>query len=478
MQWECGDSIPLLQDKSDSTDDLQMKARTGISWLVAAAFIVADMAGGGVVTMPVALLKSGAFMGSVVMILVATAFCYTAHLLGQNWIIMRKRWSQYANHCRKPFPEMAFRAIGPEARIFTAGTIHAMLFGVSVVYLLLSAKIINSLITSLMEFDIGECRMMVLLALVLFPVTLLKSPQDFWIAVVLAMVTTVFAVMLIIVGIVKDDAVCGKVANIPSFDSNEFVMSLGIFMFAFGGHAVFPTIINDMQRPKEFTRSALLGFAGVCALYLPITILGYQVYGDSLTDSVISSIQSKEIREAANFFIAAHCILTLTITINPLNQELENALKLPHEFGTGRVLVRAFILSAVTFLALTVPSFGPLLNVIGGTTVALTSAVLPCLFNMYLVAMESGTQKEEHISFLKAVKLTSWTRLTVNCFVILFAIIFGSITTLSAWKELYVSEMSYPCYSSRYHVTISQKNHCCGHFRNVTSDTGTCSVYN
>uniref|UniRef100_A0A1I7SWI0 Aa_trans domain-containing protein n=1 Tax=Bursaphelenchus xylophilus TaxID=6326 RepID=A0A1I7SWI0_BURXY len=473
---ECADSIPLLH--SNEKSDMQFKQpKKGINWVIAAAFIVADMAGGGVVTMPVALLKSGGLIGGLVIFVVATAFCYTAHLLGENWTIMKKRWPEYSSHCRKPYPEMAFRAIGPKARLLTVGTIHAMLFGVSVVYLLLSAKIINNLISSLMSFNIGECRMLVALAVVLFPVTLLKSPQDFWIAVVLAMVTTVIAVILIVAGILKDHGVCGVNAHFPLFNSEEFIMSLGIFMFAFGGHAVFPTIINDMRRPKEFTKSAFLGFLGVCILYLPVTVLGYAVYGDSLTDSIISSIQSKQIQEAANLFIAAHCVLTLTITINPLNQELENSLGLPHGFGVGRVAVRAFILSSVTFLALSIPSFGPLLNVIGGTTVALTSAVLPCLFSMFLKAMERDVTKAGYLSLAQAIKLTPWPRLIANFLVIVLAILFGTVTTISAWKDLYVSEMSAPCYSMNYHITISQTNHCCGPFRNISSIGETCYVH-
>lgn len=107
-------------------------------------------------------------------------------------------------------------------------------------------------------------------------------------------------------------------------------------------------------------------------------------YGNSLQDSIINSIQSTWIQQAANFFIAIHCILTLTIVINPLNQEVEHKFKLPHGFGIQRVAYRSGMMAFIVFSTLSFPKFGPILNFIGGTSVALTSAIMPCLFNLYL----------------------------------------------------------------------------------------------
>lgn len=65
-------------------------------------------------------------------------------------------------------------------RSICSGILNVMLFGVSVVYLLLAAHIINDFVTSIMGHNIGFCFMIVVLAFVLHPITLLKSPQDFW----------------------------------------------------------------------------------------------------------------------------------------------------------------------------------------------------------------------------------------------------------------------------------------------------------
>lgn len=52
----------------------------------------------------------------------------------------------------------------------------------------------------------------------------------------MAMSTTLFAVLLIVLGVVKDSPECQPAAKLPGFQFSQVVMSLGIFMFSFGGH--------------------------------------------------------------------------------------------------------------------------------------------------------------------------------------------------------------------------------------------------
>lgn len=44
--------------------------------------------------------------------IMAFAMTYTSHMLGLGWVILQRRWPEYREHCRKPYPEMGARAMG------------------------------------------------------------------------------------------------------------------------------------------------------------------------------------------------------------------------------------------------------------------------------------------------------------------------------------------------------------------------------
>uniref|UniRef100_A0A0K0EY53 Aa_trans domain-containing protein n=1 Tax=Strongyloides venezuelensis TaxID=75913 RepID=A0A0K0EY53_STRVS len=457
----------------------------GLHWITTSLFIVADLAGGGVVAMPLAMVKSGLICGLIIMIILFVIFTYTAHMLGHNWIRMCQNWPEYTDHCRKPYPEMALRSMGERSRTFTSFVINAMLFGVSIVYLLLASKIINDIIFSLVGINIGSCLMLLIVASVMLPVTFLKSPQDFWWAIVVAMFTTLFAVILVIGGTIADYNTCTPVSYYPSFSMKNLFLSLGTFMFSFGGHAVFPTIQHDMKKPNKFTRSSIAAFFLVLTMYVPVTVLGYIVYGDSVQDSIISSLQTPILQIVANALIAVHCILTLTIVINPLNQEVEHVLNVPHHFGWQRIGVRTFVMIIIVFTAESVPNFGPILNLIGGTCVTLTSALMPSFFHLFMETRlkmirdnvnEKKDESEIYPSIVDVYKNTKTTKLVINCVIIILSIICGVATTISAIKEMSDSQFSMPCYLKNYFDSYDSSTpkiiesfkliNCCGKYLN------------
>ncbi|CAJ0920067.1 unnamed protein product, partial [Mesorhabditis belari] len=472
-------SMMTLAQYQDTCIPVSMEfAKSKMHWIIAAIFLVADMVGGGVVVMPVAFKQSGMMMGCLFMVVICVIFEYTGWELGQVWVIMQERWPLYKQHCRKPFPEMAKKSMGTMAQRLTSAAILITLFGISVVYLLLSANIIHYFLYDYLYIPISLCGTIVVLALLISPFTLLKSPGDFWIVVVFAMVTTVLSVAMIIYGIFLDHGACAPQAKYSGGDSGGVLFAMGTFLFAFSGHYVFPTIVNDMRHPKKFSYSIAWGFLVVLLLYMPLSVYAYFVYGDSMEKSVIYSVQTRELQFGANLMIAAHCILTLVIVINPVNQEVEEYFNIPHKFGIGRVLVRMTILLFVLFTGLTMPDFGPVMNLVGSSTIPLGCVVMPALFYLWINAATEEQWGKGVIPSIKQVyqrtpKIVFW----LNIFVMGVALVGGAVGSYKAVIAMIETEFSAPCYFRGSELLISKGNTtiihmvqtCCGWAKNISS---------
>ncbi|KAI6215446.1 Amino acid transporter, transmembrane family-containing protein [Aphelenchoides besseyi] len=425
----------------------------GMGWLVTCLFIVGETAGGGLIAMPTAMVSAGLIGGVFIILLGAITCAYTGNLLSENWTILQSRWPEYRNHCRKPYPAMGLRALGPRFMTVVSTCLNVTQFGTAVVFLLLASKNLESFLHAHGGVQVGFCYIIIIVAVFMLPFTMLKSPKDFWWAVIGAMVTTSIAVSLLVYGSFLDMQVCTRHVNYPGIEMSKFFMCFGTVMFAYGGHGAFPTIQHDMKRPYHFKRAVWLAFLIIFLMYLPVSVFGYIVYGDSLRDSVIPSIQSFHLQQLVNVLITLHVILALTIIFNPLNQEWEELLKVPHEMGFGRVAARTVMMAFVVVVALTVPNFGVLLDLVGGSTITLMALVFPVVFNLYLTTSKQkhgGTvaaQDEKPPTLAEVWKYTSTSRKLINFSILLFALVGGGAATISAANAMLNSEFSAPCYA-------------------------------
>ncbi|MFH4976289.1 hypothetical protein AB6A40_002998 [Gnathostoma spinigerum] len=425
-----------------------MNEGRGLGWVLTAFFIVADMVGGGVVAIPVAFLDTGLVAGVILMVSICLVFAYTAELLGENWVIMQERWPQYRSYCRKPYPEMALRSMGPMMKKFTAIAVYATLFGTAIVFILLSSNTISHVLASVLGVRIGFCYMISVMCFAILPLTYLKSPADFWLVVLVACSCTIFAVGLITVGVISDMSACLPEVHYPPFSGVGALVSMGMILFAFSGHHVFPTIQHDMRRPKDFSKSVLLGFLVVATLYMPLSVFGYIVYGESMHNSIINSVQTPWIRHAANLTIAIHCILALIIIANPIMQQAEETLNAPHTFGVTRVIIRTCVLGCMWLCALTVPDFGPFMDLVGATTTPLISVILPCAFNLYFTSSKfnSKTQQYDIATIPQIIRRTSPIKLLWNTLIMSVAICGGLVSAYMALLQIATVKFTPPCY--------------------------------
>ena len=486
----------------------------GINWIIASLFIVADMAGGGIVALPTATVRCSFWLGLVILGIMATMSTLSAIMLGKCWIILLRRFPTYRTHCRKPYSEIAYRAMGTKMQKIVSICILLTQFGSSTVFLLLSSKNIDDFLKSVYKIDIGYCYVIILVGVMLLPLTLLKSPQDFWQVVVGGMISTTIAVCFIIYGSMLDYKACSPTVEMPPLKTTNILIALGTFLFTYGGHAAFPTVQHDMRRPSDFKKTAILAFSIITIMNCFTVFSSGLTYGSSLTASVIDSIQTSWIQQAISLMITAHCLLTITLIINPLNQEIEDYFRIPHDFGIKRILVRTLMMGLAVFMAETVPKFDAVLELIGASMLTLTSLIFPGIFYLYLSTAEKKANEIEisktkkslndtknsdnliintfvsktkgndddnvpRISVHEIIQLSNRSTLICAGIIVVLGSFAGIIATGSAINSIVNTQFTFPCYLQRWfsedktedstsNSTLTAIYNCCGSFKNIS----------
>ncbi|EYC19081.1 hypothetical protein Y032_0025g1161 [Ancylostoma ceylanicum] len=472
----------------------------GLHWAMAAVFIVGDMAGGGMIAMPNAVVNAGLIPGVIMISLCAACSGYTGLQLASNWTMMQRRWPKYRDNCRKPYGEMAYRANGPRMRSFIAFMICLTQFGFATVLILLAAKNMAILLHFFFTIKINYCWLILIVGLIVWPATMLKSPMHFWQVAVFSALSSSVAVCLLLIGFVHDAPVCGQDVPERDFNLQNFFMAYGTMVFAFGGHAVFPTIQHDMKKPRLFSRSVLVAYVFIVLYYMIIAVGGNLIYGATVGDAIIPSVQLQWVQQAVNLMIALHVITTIVIVFSPMTQQIEDLLRIPHHFGWQRFLVRSLLFWTIIFVALSLPNFGPLLDLIGASNMSIMTMIMPSIFFLFLNASEIKREK-----LLKAGKITDGEHearatisdlftylprrtLIINGLSLSFGILGGLVSTIFSIVKMGGADVSPPCYIQYvrqgglpFVAPLAGTVNCCGTFRNITVSSidpvGFCAAY-
>ncbi|XP_059143845.1 uncharacterized protein LOC131931158 isoform X2 [Physella acuta] len=425
------DEITRLVSSGDS--DLKGHHKHGLTVLTTAVFAVGEMAGSGVLALPSALKGTG-YIGILLNVLCALVSAYTGMLLGKCWLMVMNRYEEYQEETRYPYPAIGQVTFGKPGRLIVSCAINFTLFGVSVVFLLLSSQNIQSLVKDAGR-DISFCYWLIIVAGALLPLTWLGTPKDFWPIAVGAVVATSIACCVVLANIIMDGH-DGPPAFYPNIEFKGFFFAFGTICFAFGGHPAFPTFQADMKNPEKFGRAIFISYLIVLLMYLPVAVSGYVVYGINTQDNVLQSVSQGPMLYVVEILITLHLICSFIIVINPVCQECEELLNIPTGFGYKRVIFRTLMMGVTLFVAESVPHFGAILSLVGGSTTTLLAYVLPPVFYLKLCSMEGSWDKVEAPLHEK-----------VACFeIIAIGTIAGVASTYSAVASLASSSFSQPCY--------------------------------
>ncbi|KAF9932053.1 hypothetical protein BGZ67_004918 [Mortierella alpina] len=362
---------------------LRLTHADGVSTFKTIANLVCVVGGTGTLGMPRAVAQSG-WLGTSAILLALFMSAFTGQILIESlYLKTTKRRPSYQDIARDTYGNMGHR--------FTYGIVAVNLFGCAVLYIILSATLIEAMVrdyTSASEpihFYVIGCSLFVWTCLIFT-----KTMKEVALLSVLGSFAT-FAVVCIAIGVSAEMAL-QLAARAPVMhklvDWTKLPLSFATISFAYGGNVVYPHIEQSMRYPRSWAKALWVALSICCVMYFAIAIAGYAAFGDDAKSPVLRNLPRGALSVMANSFITLHVLLASPILLTSLAMMLEESilLRLPH-FATGsirfqflkRAIPRTIIMFLVGLVSSVVPFFGDVMDLLGAMTTCLLVFVMPIM---------------------------------------------------------------------------------------------------
>ncbi|GAB2269713.1 Lysine histidine transporter 2 [Dionaea muscipula] len=219
-----------------------------------------------------------------------------------------------------------------------------------------------------------------------------------------------------------------------------FFGALGDVAFAFAGHNVVleiqATIPSTPGKPskKPMMKGVIIAYIVVALCYFPVAIIGYWIFGNSVEDNILISLQKPAWLVAmANAFVVVHVIGSYQVFAMPVFDMMESWLVLNMNLKPSRMLrffTRTSYVALTMLLGMSFPFFGGLLGFFGGFAFAPTTYFLPCI--MWL-----AIYKPKKFGF-------SWL---TNWFCIIVGVILMILAPIGALRQIILQAKNYRFFS-------------------------------
>lgn len=369
--------------QSDAASDVSsdMK-REGLGVVTPTMFLIGDALGSGVLAIPHVMSSLG-WTGIVVMLVICFAVAYSETLQTRCWLMLQDRHPELRFGTRRPYSTMGEKAFGPFMRWFVTAANNFTLFGCSVVFLLMASQNIKSIFHHL-GFEMCLCYWVLVIGASMTVVSWLGTPNDFWLAAVGSFATCMLTSGLIFIVMLVEWPNTPKPARMMVPEIHACILSYGTILFNASTGCVIPTLQQDMKEKNRCWQAVWWTCLVSVLTYVPVSALAYVMYGSDISTNVLQNLPRGWLRVIAEASIAVNLLCTFLLCLNPVAQDVEEMLNLPHEFNWKRCVNRTIIMAIMLFVGETLPHFGVLLGFVGGTSISFLTYVAPPLFYMRL----------------------------------------------------------------------------------------------
>ncbi|XP_020681434.1 amino acid transporter AVT1C isoform X1 [Dendrobium catenatum] len=332
------------------------------------------LCGVGILSAPYAV-KEGGWMGMSILFIYAALAFYTGTLL---------------RHCLdsrpglETYPDIGQAAFGTPGRIILSIILYLELYACCVEHIILESDNMSSLFPNA-HLDIGGMHLnshlvfAFLTTLIVLPTTWLRDLSVLsYISAGGVIATILVAVCLFWVGLVDQ---VGFKNEGSSLNLSGIPIAIGLYGYAYSGHAVFPNIYSSLKKPNDFPAVLLTSFVICTLLFTGVAVIGFFLFGESTQSQfTLNMPQGLVASKVAVWTTVVNPLTKYALCLTPMALSLEELIprdNLKSHFYS--IIIRTALTLSTLFVALAIPFFGLVMALIGSLLTMLVSFVFPCI---------------------------------------------------------------------------------------------------
>lgn len=346
------------------------------------------LSGVGLLSIPYALAEGG-WSSLLLLLFVSMVCCYTGQLLQK---------CMGASSDVLGYPEIGALAFGAKGRFAVSAIMYVELYLVAIGFLILEGDNLDKLFpgTSLNLgaglLISGKHLFVVLAGIVILPTTWLRNLGVLaYVSASGVLASVVLLFCLLWAAVVDGVGFQGK-GTVLNFSG--LPTALGLYIFCYGGHPVFPTLCNSMHEKNKFSKVLVVCFVVSTLNFGSVAILGYLMYGDDVESQFTLNLPEGKLSSKLAIYTALiNPFSKYALMVTPVATAIEEKLLASNQRFV-HILVRTFIVISTVIIALTIPFFADLMALVGSLLIVMASMLLPCICYLKILGTASCSRAE------------------------------------------------------------------------------------